>query len=768
MELIIVESPKKAKTIEKFLKGKYKVLGSGGHIRELPEKEFGIDFNNNFKPTYEIEPKHVKIVNELRKQAEKADRVFLATDPDREGEAIAWHLDEVLECKDKSCRIKYNEISEKAVRAAINNPGSIDYRLVNSQQARRVLDRIVGYKLSPFVRARVENGESAGRVQSVAVRLIVDLDRKIKEFVPEEYWTINAILNKIGDSNLFKASLVSLNGKKFKPSNKDEAEEAYKVCTTTDYIVDNVKKAESISRPLPPYTTSTMQQDASIKLKLTADQIMKLAQDLYEGIETPKGHVAFVTYIRTDSTRISQDAQKECLEFIKNNFGDKYCPNKPNIYSVKNNAQDAHEAIRPIDVNLSLEQAKEMLDKNHFSLYKLIYERYLASQMSNAIYDTVQLSINCGPYGFKASGRTIKFKGFTIVYDYESKKNEDDGAENKILPELVANEKLNLNNLEKTQKFTKPPVRYSDSTLVKTMEENGIGRPSTYATIIQTLVKRGYIVREDKKYLVPTEAAFKATDLLVKHFKDIVDIQFTAEMESKLDEIAENGVNWQDVVRDFYYPFIEELKVAQRSGEETDTPCPSCGAMMVKKYGKYGEYLECPNCRTTLNSQTKEEKTDIKCNVCGHEIVKKITKNGEYYYCNTCMKSVYPFEKVSDTLCPVCGKKLVTRTGSFGEYYFCEGCSFTMGKNDKILEEDCPECGKKLIDTNGKYGRYIRCCSCSYRRKTNTTPNTQVGTCPKCGKPLVIRYNRANRSKSFYGCSGYPNCKYISNEPPKN
>ncbi len=507
MQLVIVESPKKAKTIERFLGGKFKVLGSGGHVRGLPEKRFAVDVDNNFEPTYVIEPKQKKTVAELKEYASKADLVYLATDPDREGEAIAWHLYEVLEIKGKTHRIKFNEISEKAVKNAIAEPGRIDYNLVNSQQARRILDRIVGYKLSPFVRTRVKDAESAGRVQSVAVRMVVDLERKIINFVPEEYWTISAKVKPETSTAEFKMLLSDKNGKKFKPTNSVEAEEVYNTCINTPFTVKEVKKGIVKSHALPPFTTSTMQQDASNKLGLSAPQVMQLAQHLYEGIETAKGHLALVTYIRTDSTRVADDAQKECLEYIEKNFGKEYLPTKPNVYTTKKNAQDAHEAIRPIDISITPDSVKDILDKNHYNLYRLIYERYLASQMAEAKFNSMQITAVSDVYGFKANGRSVNFKGYTAVYDFVQGKLGEDEVENKLLPDLKEGEKLQLKKLDKEQKFTKPPVRYTDSTLVKAIEENGIGRPSTYATIIGTLTKHKYINRKGK-YLVPSEIAF--------------------------------------------------------------------------------------------------------------------------------------------------------------------------------------------------------------------------------------------------------------------
>ena len=466
MQLIIVESPKKAKTIERFLGGKFKVMGSGGHVRGLPEKRFAVDVDNNFEPTYVIEPKQEKLVKELKEASSKAELVYLATDPDREGEAIAWHLYEVLGIKGKTHRIKFNEISEKAVKSALQAPCRIDYNLVNSQQARRILDRIVGYKLSPLVRTRVKDGESAGRVQSVAVKLAVELERKILNFEPKEYWTVTAQLKPENGSVKFKMLLSDKNGKKFRPSNKEEADIVNSVCTNSPFVVSSVKKGVQKSRPLPPFTTSTMQQDASHKLGLSAPQVMQLAQHLYEGLETDRGHLALVTYIRTDSTRVSTDAQQECLEFIEKNYGKEYVPSKPNIYSAKKNSQDAHEAIRPIDISITPEKVQGVLDKNHYNLYKLIYERYLASQMTSAEYNAMQISAVSGEYGFKASGKSVKFKGYTAVYDYDTEVKSEDVAENKILPDLVEGEALTLLKLGSEQKFTKPPTRYSDSSLV--------------------------------------------------------------------------------------------------------------------------------------------------------------------------------------------------------------------------------------------------------------------------------------------------------------
>ncbi len=722
MQLVIVESPKKAKTIERFLGGKYKVLGSGGHVRGLPEKRFAVDVDNNFEPTYVIEPKQKKTVEDLKKFADKADLVYLATDPDREGEAIAWHLYEVLGIKGKTHRIKFNEISEKAVKKAILEPGRIDYNLVNSQQARRILDRIVGYKLSPFVRTRVKDGESAGRVQSVAVRMVVDLERKILAFVPEEYWTISAKVKAESGGAEFKMLLSEKNGKKFRPSNEEEAIKVYDETVNNTLLVKEVKKGVQKSHALPPFTTSTMQQDASNKLGLSAPQIMQLAQHLYEGIETPKGHLALVTYIRTDSTRVSEDAQKDCLKYIEDNFGKEYLPSKPNVYSAKKNAQDAHEAIRPIDINVTPEKVKDLLDKNHYNLYRLIYERYLASQMAEAQFNSMQILAVSGDYGYKATGRSVKFKGYTAVYDFVAGKTNEDEPENKLLPDLNSGEKLILKKLDKEQKFTKPPVRYTDSTLVKAMEENGIGRPSTYATIIGTLTKHKYITRKGKN-LVPTEIAFDATDLLTKYFSDIMDIKFTARMESKLDDIAENGKNWQQMVGEFYTPFIEDLKKATGDNSEpTDIPCERCGDKYVKKMGRFGEFLYCPNCKNTKN----------------------------------------PEDKTSNKPCPNCQTLMVLKDGKFGKYLSCpnKDCNTKMQENDEVTDQKCAKCSSFMIFKTGKFGKYYKCSKCGATKSLNEL----VGVCPICHKPAQKMISK--KGVVYYGCSGYPSCNFISWDIP--
>ncbi|MBO5713115.1 MAG: type I DNA topoisomerase, partial [Clostridia bacterium] len=616
---------------------------------------------------------------------------------------------------------------EKAVKTALKEPERIDYNLVDSQQARRILDRIVGYKLSPFVRTRVKDAESAGRVQSVAVRLAVELENKINNFVPEEYWYVCANLVTPDGTNL-KVVLNDKDGKKFRPSNKKEALDVENACKNNSFVVKSVKKGVSKSHALPPFTTSTMQQDASNKLGLSAPQVMQLAQHLYEGMETARGHLALVTYIRTDSTRVSFDAQNEALSFIKDKFGDEYCPKKPNIYTTKKNAQDAHEAIRPIDVKVTPESVKDILDKNHYRLYKLIYERYLASQMAEAQYYSMQILVNAGDYGFKASGKSVKFKGYTAVYDYVAGKTDEDGEVDKLLPDMNEGDVLKLSTDEKLnktgnpvleQKYTKPPVRYTDSTLVKAIEENGIGRPSTYATIIGTLTKHKYIEREGK-YLKPTNIAFDATEILVKYFEDVMDVGFTAKMETKLDSIAEGNQNWRSVVSSFYKPFIKELQIASSdNGEETQFKCENCGANYYLKHGRFGDFLSCPICKKTKN----------------------------------------PTDKVSEIKCPNCNELMVEKDGKFGKYLACDKCNTRMQDGDEVSAEKC-SCGSAMINKSGKFGKYLKCTKCG---KTKSLTE-RVGVCPKCHKPAQKMINK--NGKVFYGCSGYPNCNFVSWEIP--
>ncbi len=725
MDLIIVESPSKAKTISKYLGGKYRVDASGGHIRDLPEKKLGVAIDKNFEPKYVVTAEKEEIVKRLADEAKRAGKVYLATDPDREGEAISWHLQTVLglDANEKN-RIEFNEISPKAVVNALKNPRTVDYNLVDAQQARRVLDRLVGYKLSPLLNNKLRSGLSAGRVQSVALRLVVEREREITGFVPEEYWNIAVQLqDEEKKFSPFRAALEKYKNKKLKISDKAHADEAVAALKAGEYRVESVKLSVTKSHAPAPFTTSTLQQDASTKLGLSAPETMLMAQHLYEGMDVEgEGHVAFITYIRTDSTRISSDAQAAALSYIAKEYGAEYCPEKPNFYASKKGAQDAHEAIRPIDLNRTPDSVKKLLDKKHYNVYKLVYERFIASQMSEALYDSMQIEILNGDYGLKASGKALKFAGYTVVY--KDVKKEDEEEAGKLLPPLGEGSNLSEIELKSEQKFTKPPVRYTDASLVKAMEDKGIGRPSTYASIISVLNKRKYVEKEGK-FMKPTEIAFQITDMLVKYFTDIMDVGFTADMEKKLDEIEDGGKDWHSIIAEFYPPFEEKLRFANTDGDElTDIPCPKCGFPMVKKNGKYGKYLACsnyPKCSNIMSEQ-ETEVSDTPCPKCGAMMLIKNGRYGKFLACPNYpeCKSTLPFgekkEEIFEGVCPDCGKptkKLKSRSGKV--YYGCSGypeCKFMSW--DMPLGTKCPKCGGALV--RSAYGT-VKCMNkeCDYK-----------------------------------------------------
>ena len=715
MQLIIVESPHKAKTIEKFLKGDYKVDASKGHVRDLPVNYMGVSINNNFEPHYVVAPEKKQDIKRLETAAKKADKVFLATDPDREGEAISWHLAEVLGLdQNEANRIEFNEISEKAVKKALENPRKIDKNLVDAQQARRVLDRIVGYSISPAASSRLNDNLSAGRVQSVALKMVVDREREIAAFKPQEYWNLKADVKPLNKSD-FKVLLVEKNGKKYKPSSSDEAAAVEAALKNAAFTVKNVKRAVMKSHAPAPYITSTLQQDGSIRLNLTAPQVMQVAQRLYEGVETPRGHLALITYMRTDSVRISNEAQREALDYIRENYGEEYLPAKPNVYRSKKDAQDAHEAIRPIDVRRTPESVMDILDKNQYRLYKLIYERFIASQMTEAKYDSVSVDVAADEYTLKTSGKTLIFKGYTVVYD-DTKKEEDEESGNALLPALTEGERLELLGLNKEQKFTKPPVRYTEATLIKSMEDKGIGRPSTYATIMAKLSdkKREY-VRKEKKYLVPNPISYDLIDFLVKYFANIMDISFTARMETALDDIGEGGRDWKKLIADFYAPFDRQLKNAKI----TEVLCDKCGAPMIINSGRYGNYYACSNYPNCQNIKAVNEKvvipTDKICAKCGAMMVEREGKFGKFLACSNypqCKNTVSLTETAG--ICPDCGKPTKKMTSRGGKvFYGCSGypdCKFMSW--DIPTGEKCPKCGAFLVEVEGK----IKCASkkCDY------------------------------------------------------
>ncbi len=637
MNLVIIEAPAKRETLKKYLGEGFEVFATKGHIRDLPQKSYGLDVKNRFEPIYQIMPEKKELINELKRKAEKADKVFIATDPDREGEAISWHIAYVLGLPpEKKCRIEFNEISQKAVQNALTKPRAIDLKLVDAQQARRVLDRIVGYKLSPILCKKIKPRLSAGRVQSVALKLVVDREKEIEAFVPEEYWNISAVLQK--GKETFKASLEKKNGKKFVPKNKEQADQVVQDVDGKKFEVSKIKRSTTKSHAPAPFTTSTMQQDALNKAGLSIKRTTQSAQQLYEGVDIAgEGKIALITYIRTDSTRVSQDAQNACREFARKVYGEKYVPEKPNIYATKQNAQDAHEAIRPINMNMTPEKVKQSLSADNYKLYKLIYERFLASQMSEAVYSNVTANLTCQNYDFKAVGKTQEFAGYTAAYkEYEG----DEKQEISKLPKLDEGESVDVNQLKAEQKFTKPPARYTEASLVKAMEEKGIGRPATYAATIMVLSSREYVSKEGKQ-LIPTELGRKVVEYLEKFFSSVINVKFTAHMEQRLDDIASNGEDWHEVVESFWNGFSKLLLASDSSGYslraepvETDIICEKCGHKMLIREGKYGKFLGCsnfPKCRNI--KQFEEEKKVVgKCPECGKDMVERKSKRGKVFF----------------------------------------------------------------------------------------------------------------------------------------
>ena len=645
-KLIIVESPAKANTIKKFLGGSTKVVASMGHIRDLPKSKMGIDIENNFEPEYINIRGKANLIKELKKDAKSAKYVYLATDPDREGEAIAWHLAYILGIpEDSVCRVTFNEITKEAVQNAVKNTRKIDKDLIDAQQARRVLDRIVGYKISPVLWKKVRKGLSAGRVQSVAVKLIVDREEEIDRFIPEEYWNINAKLSKLNTKKKqeFEAKLTGKSGKKIELHNKEEVDTILADLEKAKYIVEDVKKGEKKRTPAPPFTTSTMQQEASRKLGFTLKKTMSVAQKLYEGIKIPeKGSIGLITYMRTDSTRISVEAREAAKKQIEAAYGPAYYENR--FYKTKSDAQDAHEAIRPTYADLEPDKIKASLTSDEYKLYKLIYNRFLASQMAPAVFDTVSVSINANDYNFKANGQTLKFKGFMALY-VESVDDEKD-EQYVALPELDVNEEVKKEKLDAKQSFTEPPPRYTEASLVKALEEKGIGRPSTYSPTITTILERRYIEKLQKQ-LHPTELGKVVNKLLVENFEDVVNVEFTAKMENQFDEIAEGQEQWKKVIADFYNPFKEvvekvekELEHVKLEEEVSDVPCEKCGRMMVIKFGKYGKFLACPGYPECKNAKPLVETIDVPCPKCGAVVqVRKTKKKRNYYICENNPKS---------------------------------------------------------------------------------------------------------------------------------
>lgn len=689
-KLVIVESPAKAKTIGKFLGKEYVVKASMGHIRDLPTYRFGVNIDKDFAPSYEIIRGKKELIKELKEEASQASQVYIASDPDREGEAIAWHVKEVLGLEDKGdIRIEFNEITKEAVTKAVQNPRAIDYNRVYAQQARRILDRIVGYKLSPLLWRKIKKGLSAGRVQSVAVRLICEREEEIEKFVPEEYWSLTAQLE--AEKKKFAAKLFKYQGQKIEIKSQEEIEKVLKDLQEKEYRVAKISKKLSKKSAPEPFTTSTLQQEASKRLNFSAKKTMQVAQTLYEGLELGEyGQTGLITYLRTDSTRISLEAKEKAQEYIQKLYGKEYVGLVKKAKEPKGKVQDAHEAIRPTDIEKEPEKIKQYLSNDQYKLYKLIWERFLASQMSDAQYDVTTVEIAAGDYLFKATGSVLKFAGFTKIYQVE----EEEGEEKEKLPPLREEQILTLVNLEPKQHFTEPPPRYTEASLIKALEEKGIGRPSTYAPILDTIVKRGYVEKE-KKQLKPTELGRIVVDLLKEHFPDIIDVEFTAEMEEKLDRIEEGETNWIDVLRSFYEPFNETLKQSYEKIEKINLPveeseekCPNCGRNLVVRTSRYGKFLACPGYPECKFIKPFVQKTGATCPKCGGEVVVKKSKKGRTFYgcANYPACDFVSWDLPSNKRCPECQSIMVEkRPKKKSPYLLCTNpdCKHT----EQLVEE---------------------------------------------------------------------------------
>lgn len=687
MKLVIIEGPGKRETLKKYLGSGYDVVATKGHVRDLPPKSLAVDISHDFEPKYEIMKDKESIIQDLKSKAKKAEKVLLATDPDREGEAISWHIQNILGIdSNEPCRVEFNEISKTTVNRAMEHPRTINMNLVHAQQGRRVLDRLVGYKVSPILCKKIKPNLSAGRVQSVALKLVVDREKEIKNFKPKEYWNVNATLSK--GSQSFKASLEHKNGKKYTPSSAEETEGVVEKLKAAEFSVSAAKKAVAKSAPPPPFITSTLQQDALNKIGMPLKKTTSSAQALYEGVEIKgEGKVALITYIRTDSTRVSPEAQAKAKEFIISNYGPEYAPKTYNVFKSKKNIQDAHEAIRPITLDRKPEDLKSSLSPDNYKLYKLIYERFLASQMAEATYNSMTATIKADEYDFKVTGKTPIFPGYMAVY--KTYEEDEEKASNK-LPDLIVGDICNLKDLKSEQKFTTPPVRYTEASLVKAMEDKGIGRPATYAPTILLLATRNYTEKEGK-YLKPTELGETVTDFLEKYFDDIMNITFTADMETSLDDVEEGKKTWQSVVKGFYGGFDEEVRHALYGDKmklapvETDVICDKCGSKMVIREGKYGKFLACsnfPKCHNikSMKAAAEPPKPVGKCPVCGKDVFERKSKRGKVFYgCSgypTCKFASW--EIPTDKKCPKCGKYLTKKELKKEIRYTCsnEQCDY--------------------------------------------------------------------------------------------
>jgi len=728
--LVIVESPSKARTIKKYLGRDFRVEASSGHLVDLPSSSLGVDIQNDFKPKYTVIKGKTKYLENLKKASLGAEKVYLASDPDREGEAIAWHIANRLDLWDKVHRVLIHEITEAGVRDSMNRPLEINRERFESQQARRILDRIVGYKVSPVLWKKVRKGLSAGRVQSVALRFVVDREREIQNFKPREYWTLDALVKRTADpdADAFTASLHMFRGKKAKVENAQQSEEIVSALSGKDFVVGAIEKKERRRRPFPPFITSTLQQDSSKKHRFSVKKTMLVAQGLYEGVELgSEGPVGLITYMRTDSVRASDNALAEARSFISENYGGTYVPKRPNTFKVKKSAQDAHECIRPTFPSRHPGELRQFLTEDQYKLYSLIWKRFIASQMTPAVYDQTRVDITAGEAVFRATGNVMKFPGFTAAYEETTEREENNGAdknskkdEDKRLPELSEKDVLSLLKLDPKQHFTQPPPRYSESSLVKELEEKGIGRPSTYASILSTIQDRGYAERQKARF-VPTPLGFSVNDFLVEGFPGIMDEEFTARMENDLDRVEEGEVHWVELLRGFYEGFSESVTRAEKEIEgrkveiPTDIECDKCGALMFIREGRYGQFLSCsgyPECKNAKDFTRAED---------GEIIVGKKTDP----------------EICDDIECDKCGAPMVIKEGRYGQFLSCS--RYPDCKNPKEFKR---EDGRIVI-------------------KQKEAPEIREDIkCEKCGKPMVVRRSRRGQ---FLGCSGYPKCRSTLN-----
>jgi DNA topoisomerase I len=763
--LVIVESPAKAKTIGKYLGKQYVVKASLGHVKDLPKKDLAVDIEKGFEPHYEVIEGKKKLISELKQAAKGVDSVYLAADPDREGEAICFHLQEELNGNKKNgpkiYRVMFNEITSNAIRKAFEKPGAVNLHLVDAQQARRILDRLVGYKISPLLWDKVRRGLSAGRVQTVALRLIVDREREIRAFQTREYWTIDVSLNA-KKPPVLNAHFTKRNDEAIEIPNEESAKSIIDQIDGAKYVVQSVGTREKKRNPVAPFITSTLQQEAARKLRFSVKRTMMLAQRLYEGVELGKeGSVGLITYMRTDSTRVSNDALDEVRGLIVERYGAPFRPESPNVYKSKKDAQDAHEAIRPSSVRRTPEDVAAYLQEDELKLYKLIWMRFIASQMMPAVFDQTTIDVaakgkDSATYLFRATGSVPKFKGFLEVYEEgKDQKDEDDEELKNRLPAVTEGEELKFKSILPEQHFTEPPPRFTEATLVKELESDGVGRPSTYASILSTIQEREYVKKEGGKF-IPTELGMVVTDLLLESFEDLFDIGYTAGMEEKLDDIEEGKVDWREAMSEFYHRFQKDLEHAERHMTDikrmekpTDLVCEKCGKPMVIKWGKHGSFIACtgyPEC-----TNTRELTVDL-------ADVDKVDLN----------------EQDAQEYCENCGRPMVLKKGRFGQFFACSGypdCKTTkqiggeQKKQDVPLDEKCPQCGNNLVMKHGRFGEFTACSNypkCKYvKQKTIGVP------CPNCSEGEVVE-RRSKRGKTFYGCNRYPDCDFVAWGKPMN